>query len=275
MTERYKAMSMRPPVTGATRLFAIIGDPIEQVRSPEVFAALLAERGVDAVMVPMRVPPAGLATALAGMRAIRNLEGMVVTVPHKIAVARVIPWHGPVAEVAGAVNALRRSADGDWEGELFDGIGFVRALHAAGRPPAGQRILIVGAGGVGGAVAAALLQERPGELVLFDIARERSRDLLARLRRAAPDLALEAAPQADPAGFDIVVNATPLGMRQGDPLPLDPGALGPATLVADVIMKPPVTPLLEAAAARGCRILEGRHMLDHQAPLIAEYFGIA
>lgn len=133
---------------------------------------------------------------------------------------------------------------------------------------------MVGAGGVGSAIAAALLYEKPHELVLYDVAEERTRDLLERLKGAAPDIAARVASSADPAGFDIAVNATPLGMRQGDPLPFDPDDLGADSLVADVIMKPPVTRLLEAAAAQGCRTLEGRHMLDHQAPLIADYFGI-
>ena len=267
-------MPHHPPVTGTTRLFAIIGDPIAQVRSPEVFAALFAARGIDAVMVPMRVAPADLETALSGLAAIANLEGLIATVPHKIACARLARALGPVARLAGGANALRRHPDGGFEGEMFDGIGFVAALRAAGEDPAGKRVLVVGAGGVGSAIAAALLREGPARLALVDVARERAQALADRLRGAGGATAVEVASTPEPAGFEIVVNATPLGMRPDDGLPLDPERVDPGALVADVIMKPPRTRLLERAASRGCRVLEGRHMLDRQAPLIADYFGL-
>jgi shikimate dehydrogenase len=267
-------MPHRWPITGTTRLFAIIGDPIAQVRSPEVFAALFAERGIDAVMVPMRVAPADLETALAGLAAIANLEGLIATVPHKIACARLARALGPVARLAGGANALRRHPGGGFEGEMFDGIGFVAALRAAGEEPAGKRVLVVGAGGVGSAIAAALLREGPARLALVDVAGERAQALADRLRGAGGATAVEVASTPEPAGFEIVVNATPLGMRPDDGLPLDPERIDPGALVADVIMKPPRTRLLERAASRGCRLLEGRHMLDRQAPLIADYFGL-
>jgi shikimate dehydrogenase len=267
-------MPQHPPITGTTRLFAIIGEPIAQVRSPEVFAALFADRGIDAVMVPMRVAPADLETALAGLAAIANLEGLIATVPHKIACARLARALGPVAQLAGGANALRRHPQGGFEGEMFDGIGFVAALRAAGEEPAGKQVLVVGAGGVGSAIAAALLREGPARLTLVDVARERAQALAGRLQAAAGATAVEVAGAPEPEGFEIVVNATPLGMGADDRLPLDPERVDRSALVADVIMKPPRTRLLERAAARGCRVLEGRHMLDRQAPLIADYFGL-
>ncbi|MBG6085963.1 shikimate dehydrogenase [Actinomadura viridis] len=272
---------MTPHITGTTRLLVVLGDPVAQVRAPSLVNPLLARLGVDAVLVPVHAPAGRLGTIVRGLRALGNLDGMLVTVPHKIAICAYADELSPAARLAGCVNALRREPDGRWRGDNFDGAGFVRGLSAAGHDPAGRRVLLVGAGGAGRAVAVALLEAGAARLTVRDVDVGRRAELVERLRAVWPDR-IEAAPDGGhvvgerPGGghvdADIAVNATPLGMRPDDPLPLRPGSLRPGTVVADVIMRPRRTSLLAAAAAAGHPVHHGGHMLDHQLDLYRRFF---
>lgn len=268
-------MTLALPVSGTTRLYGIVGDPIGQVRSTAVFNTHFVARGIDAVFLPFHVRPAGVKAAFAGFEALANLDGLVITVPHKPAFAALVEDVGPHGRRVGAVNAIRRVAPGRWHGELFDGLGFVEGLRARGVDPAGLAFLIFGAGGAGGAIAGALLDRAPRRIAVTDSLPGRADALCRQLRKNVPDGAIETVePTIDPAVFDVVVNATPLGMKEDDPLVVAPDRLRPGTLVADVIMKPPVTRLLREAESRGCRIQPGAPMLDGQFPLILDFFGI-
>lgn len=268
-------MTTPRPISGTTRLYGIVGDPIEQVRTPTVFNAHCAERSIDAVLLPLHVHPAGVEAALAGFAALANLDGLVVTIPHKLAFAALMDKVGPHGRLVGAINAARRTPDGGWEGELFDGLGFLEGLRGQGIDPTGLSYLVFGAGGAGGAISGALSGVAPSRVALVDPVPGRAETLCRKLRADMPELAIEpAAADTDPATFDVVVNATPLGMREDDPLPVDPDRLRPGTLVCDAIMKPPVTRLLHEAEKRGCRIQPGRYMLDGQFPLFLDFFGL-
>lgn len=261
------------PITGDTRLHVIIGDPIAQVGSPGLFNPAFRKRGARAVLVPAHVTPGDLAAAIAGLRLIGNLDGIVVTVPHKIAVMNLIDEIRPSGRRIGAVNAIRRTADGRLVGDNFDGKGCIRALADDGRSVAGRQVLLVGAGGAGRAVAHAVADEKPARLRLFDVDEQRLAQLVLSLRQAHPDISVETGP-VDPEGFDMVVNCTPLGMRQGDPFPIDPVRIAPATLVVDVILKPATSPLILAAAAKGCPVQRGIRMLEGQVDAICDFFEI-
>jgi shikimate dehydrogenase len=260
-------------ITGRTRLFAIMGDPVAQVRAPMVFNRLFAERGIDARMLAFQVPPEHLATALEGFRHLTNLDGLIVTIPHKIAILPHLAELGPQAAQVGAVNVIRKRPEGGWTGEMVDGLGFAEGLRTAGHDVRGRRILLVGAGGAGAAIAVALASQGAGELSIHDTDRDRAGALVERLRADGRPARLAA--NADPAGFPIVINATPLGMAPADPLPIDPARLDAGTLVAEVIMKPRETRLIEQARARGCPIVLGERMLDYQAPFVMEFFGLS
>jgi shikimate dehydrogenase len=155
---------------------------------------------------------------------------------------------------------------------MFDGEGFVRGVARKGRRIAGARVLVVGCGGVGSAIAASFAAAGAGALALFDANPDSAAALAARLRAHYPALAVTTGSK-DPAGRDIAVNATPLGMKDGDPLPLDVGRLDRATLVGEVVMKQELTPLLRAAQAKGCAIQVGTDMLFEQIPAYLEFFG--
>lgn len=261
------------PLSGETRLFAIIGDPIAQVGSPGLFNPAFRRRGAKAVLVPIHVVPEDLASVLSAFRHLRNLDGIVVTVPHKIAVLELLDEVLPSGRRIGAVNAIRKTNDGRLIGDNFDGKGCVRALADSGRSVAGKSILIVGAGGAGRAVAHAIADERPARMRLFDVDAERLSQLVASVRDAHPDLVVEPGP-AEPEGSEVVVNCTPLGMKPSDPFPVDPARINPTALVVDVILKPETSPLIEAATRRGCAVQRGIRMLEGQVDAICDFFAI-
>jgi shikimate dehydrogenase len=257
-------------VATGTRIFGIIGDPIAQARSPEVFNALFRQRGVDAVMVPLHVGGAELEPVLQGLRGVRNLGGLVITVPHKPAAAALLRRRSERVAISGVANVLRPVADG-WDGELFDGEGFALGLAARGFGLTGKNCAVVGAGGAGSAIALALAARRIAALSLWDIDQGRAAALAQRL---APHCAVPITIRPPGTETDLAVNATPLGMRPDDPLPFEVSGLGANVLVADAVMKPPLTRLLIAARERGCATQEGRHMLDHQVEAIWKFFGL-
>lgn len=261
-----------PAVTGATRIFAIVGDPIRQVRSPELFNAYFQEVAADAVMLPMQVRAEHLASVLPALQRLDNLHGIVVTIPHKVQAARYAAHLMPTAERVGALNALARRPDGSWHGELFDGQGFLEGLRAAGFDPRGRHQYVVGCGGVGRAIAFALAAAETRSLTLWDIEDGSATSLAARLSVYYPDLEVRIA--RDAGACDLVVNATPLGMAPDDPLPLDISGLPRNAWVADVVMKPDVTQLLALARVRGHPTLPGAATLEHQIRPMARFFGI-
>lgn len=259
------------PVTGTTRLYVVVGDPIEQVQAPMLMNEFFARTGTDAVLAPLWVTAANFSAVLNGLRQARNLDGILVTVPHKAAAGRLADVLGPMAALTGVANAMRRDCQGRWEADNFDGAGFVRGLESQGHRPRGRRISLVGAGGAGTAIAAALLAADAAHLYICDVDYRRLADLLDRLGRRWPGLA-SGCDVPELAQADIIVNATPLGLRPEDPLPFLPAALPSGCVVADIIMKPAETALLRIAADTGHPIHHGIHMLREQLGFYREFF---
>ena len=260
-------------VNGATRLYGTIGDPIRQLRvtgiMPQVFTAV----GANAVWLPFEGGADLLPVMLQALGSLRNLGGFTVTIPHKTAILPLLGRTTRRAEASGSVNLVRRDPDGVLSGDIVDGTGFVRGLEAQGHRVRGASIWLVGLGGAGGAIAAALCEAGVGRLLVTEIDAARAEIAIDRLLRHYPDVPV-AEVATPPKGVHIAINATPLGLRPGDPLSFDPMTLDSDALVADVIMSPVETPLLQRARAHGRRIHHGRHMLDHQIPLYLEWFGI-
>ncbi|MEV0188300.1 shikimate dehydrogenase [Kitasatospora purpeofusca] len=258
------------PISGHTRLYAVLGDPIAQAKAPALLNRLFAANGVDAVLVPVHAPADRLDEVVRGLKAVANLDGLLVTVPHKLAMCGHADELSEAAALLGSTNALRREPDGRWYGDNFDGAGFVRGLAAAGHHPARLRVALAGAGGAGLAIAAALLTEGAAALTVTDPDRGRANALLERLGTRWPGR-VTAAPHP-PSDIDLAINATPLGLHPADPLPFDPAALAPSALVADIIMTPAETPLLRTATAFGLATHPGIHMLTEQLPLYRSFF---
>ena len=257
-------------ITGKTRLFAIIADPILQVRTPQLINQLLARRGIDGVLVPLHVPPAALPACVAALRGMLNFSGMVVTVPHKTAIVSLCDEVTPAAAMVGAVNVVHRTPDGRIVGDILDGKGFVAGLRLHGVDLQGRNVFLAGAGGAASAIAFALADAGIGRLTIYNRTRGKVDNLIARLTKAYPGLRI-AVGTANPAGHDLVVNATSLGMVETDALPLSAGELTPDQLVAEIVIVPALTRLLAAAQARGCHIHFGAPMLECQIELMAEF----
>lgn len=257
-------------VSGRTRILGIVGDPIRQVRAPGVWTDLFRGQGIEAVCLPMQVRSADLRQFVNALESLQNLIGLIVTIPHKPAALTLTDEPSPRAYHAGVVNVMKRVNRG-WAGDTLDGVGFVRGLQSTGQSVAGKRTLIVGCGGVGSAIALEAAKAGAAEIVVADILPERASDLAERIAETGtPSLV----GPADPAAFDVVVNATPAGMHPDDPLPMPCDSLREGTLVADVVVEPEVTPFLAAAQERGCVIQPGWIMSDFQIPAMAEFFGI-
>ncbi|MER5359963.1 shikimate dehydrogenase [Streptomyces sp. NPDC002785] len=264
-------MPERAEISGSTRIYAVLGCPVAQVKAPALLNPVFARLGLDAVLVPVLAEPEYLGEIVRGLQRIGNLDGLLVTVPHKAQVRQYADTVSSAVTQSGSANALRREPDGRWSAENFDGIGFVRGLRATGFDLAGKRVSLIGAGGAGGALAAALLAAGAAHLDVCDRDGDRVGALVARLGPYWPGRAAGAAtPRLD--GADLVVNATPLGLRPDDPLPFDVAGLPPGAMVADIIMEPRETALLRAAEARGHRIHHGSHMLTQQLDLYRDFF---
>jgi shikimate dehydrogenase len=259
-------------ISGRTRLFGIVADPVGHVRTPQAFNARFAAQGKDAVLVPFHVAPAGLATMFAAFRVMRNFGGAIVTVPHKSAAVDLCDEVSESGRVVGAVNTIRRDADGRIAGDMFDGEGFVEGLRQEGIEPRGLTAHLSGVGGAGSAIAFALARAGVAHLTLANRTLRKAEELVERLRTLVPGIDVRVG-TASPAGHQLVVNATSLGLRDADPLPLDVAALTPDMTVAEIIMIPEQTRLIAEARRRGCRVQLGRHMLDAQLHLMAQFMG--
>ncbi len=259
-------------ISGTTKLIAHLGYPTESFKAPMIYNPYFADRGIDAIVVPMGCKAQDYPAFLKLVFKLSNIHGALVTMPHKVTTIGLLDEVMTTASVAGSCNAVRLDAQGRLVGDMFDGEGFVRGVLRKGRVIAGARALVVGCGGVGSAIAASLAKAGIGELVLYDAHEPTMQSLASRLRTHYPQLGL-ALGSVDPSGCDIVVNATPLGMQAGDPLPVDVELIAPTAFVGEVVMKQEITPFLAAVRARGCAYQIGTDMLFEQIPAYLEFFG--
>ena len=259
-------------ISGRTTLIAHLGYPTESFKAPMIYNPWFDQQGIDAVVMPMGVKAEDYPTVLESLFRLTNIRGALVTMPHKITTLSLVNEATPTARIAGACNAILKRADGTLLGDQFDGAGFVRGVERKGRPLKGTKVLVSGAGGVGSAIAASLAGAGVAEMALFDMNDAQAQALAGRLREHYPKLVVTTGSK-DPAGFDVVVNATPLGMRDDDPLPFDVDRIAPTTFVGEVVMKSEYTPLLRAAKGKGCAVQVGTDMLFEMIPAYLEFFG--
>ena len=260
-------------IDGATRLLAIVGDPVQHARSPVVINALLAQAGHNVSLVPWHVLPEDFTVVMRGLLRTQNLAGLVITYPYKQQAMAFAERVLPAAQQVGAVNALRREADGRWAGNMFDGLGLVQALQGLGRPITGMAVKLLGAGGAGAAIGHALADAGAAALSIYDIDRGRAEALAAAIRLHTPGCS---AAYGDVALGDaaILINATPVGMQDGDGLPGSMSSLHSGVAVVDIVPKAAGTPLLALARERGCPHAGGTAIVEGQAALLLAFFGL-
>jgi shikimate dehydrogenase len=259
-------------ISGKTLLIGHIGYPTESFKAPMIYNPWFQKHGVDAIVVPMGVKAEDYVGALASIRKFTNFHGALITMPHKVTTMKLADDLTPTARIAGACNALLKRPDGSLLGDQFDGAGFVRGAQRKGCKMEGARVMVAGSGGVGSAIAASLAAAGVAELSLSDVYPASAEALKSRLIEHYPKLIVKTGSN-DPAGYDVVVNATPMGMKEGDPLPFDVDRIEPHAFVGEVVMKSEYTPLLRAAKARGNPIQVGTDMLFEMIPAYLEFFG--
>ncbi|MBA3506781.1 MAG: ThiF family adenylyltransferase [Betaproteobacteria bacterium] len=259
-------------IRGTTALIAHIGYPTEAFQSSLIYNPYFEQAGVDAVVVPMGVEPDDYPAFLRSVFTLTNIRGALITMPHKVTTVALLDEVTPTVRIAGSCNAVRRRPDGSLLGDMFDGAGFVRGVRRKGMQLTGARVLVVGSGGVGSAIAASLATEGIASISLYDVDAASAEQLAERLRAHYPALEVRTGTN-DPAGHDLVVNATPMGMNERDPLPLDVSRISPSTFVGEVVMKQEMTAFLRAVQARGCTVQVGSDMLFEQIPAYLEFFG--
>jgi shikimate dehydrogenase len=260
-------------ITGNTEIIAHIGYPTHAFKAPMIYNPWFEKAGVNAIVVPMGCQARDFQSFLPSVFKLTNIRGALITMPHKVTTIGLLDEVLPTAAIAGACNAVRRTADGRLQGDMFDGEGFVRGVLRKGMKLQGARALVVGAGGVGCAIAASLAAAGVAALGLFDVNAASANGLAERLQQHYTALQVTIGSN-DPAGFDLVVNATPMGMNVGDAMPMDVSRIAPTTFVGEVVMKTEMTAFLAAAAERGCRVQIGTDMLFEQIPAYLEFFGM-
>ena len=267
-------------IDGHTDVYLIPGDPVEQVRAPQVFNLIFKTLGINAVLVPAHVNAGDITTFVQSAFMAQNIKGMFLAIPHKSLVMSLLTSCNSYGRVAGAVNAIRRNAQGQLEGGLFDGKGFVLALDYFGLAYTGKKVLLLGAGGGGAAIAAALAmagKKAPAQIALYDPTALKAQTVARQIALAVTNAQNECvvASSNDPAGYDLVINASPLGLKTGDAAPCDVARLDSHAAVVDILMKNQPTPFLKAVRSRGLRAEPGFEMLIQQAPDYLEFFGYA
>ncbi|MFV0457940.1 MAG: shikimate dehydrogenase family protein [Actinomycetales bacterium] len=260
-------------ITGHTTVIAHIGYPTHSFKSPVIYNPWFEAKGVDAVVVPMGVKAEEFEAFLPLVTRMSNFGGALITMPHKVTTMALVDESTPTAKIAGAANAVKVDADGRLLGDQFDGMGFVNGALTKGCRFEGRSALVVGSGGVGSAIAASIAGTGVARLGVFDARQESAQGLAARITEHYPGMDV-ASDSNDPAGYDIVVNATPMGMEPGDPMPVDTDRIERGAFVGEVVMKQAITPFLQAALDRGCTVQVGTDMLFAQIPSYLSYFGL-
>jgi shikimate dehydrogenase len=260
-------------INGHTEVIAHIGFPTHAFKAPMIYNPYFEQQGINALVVPMGCQAEDYPVFLRAIFKLSNIRGALITMPHKVSTLTLVDEVLPAAAIAGACNAVRLGSQGQLQGDMFDGEGFVRGVLRKGFKLQGARVLVVGAGGVGSAIAASLAAAGVAAISLFDMNPAAAEALAGRLRAHYP--ALEVATGSnDPAGHALVVNATPMGMNEGDPLPMDVSRIAPGTFVGEVVMRTEMTAFLNAAQKRGCPVQVGSDMLFEQIPAYLEYFNL-
>jgi shikimate dehydrogenase len=259
-------------IDGRTKLIAHIGYPTEPFKSPMIYNPFFEARKINAVVVPMGCKREDYAAFLKLVFRLSNVCGALITMPHKVATLDLVDEASVSAKIAGACNAVKMDESGRLIGDMFDGEGFVRGVQRKGRRVDGASLFIAGCGGVGSAIAASMAKAGAARVGLYDVSTRAMNELSKRLQLHYPNLEVIAG-AADPSGYDIVVNATPLGMKKGDPLPIDIDGISPSSFVGEVVLQEEITPFLAAARAKGCEIQVGIDMLFEQIPAYLEFLG--
>lgn len=263
------------PVSVTTvKRYIMIGAPVTGVRTPRILEARMADAGIEAHVYVRHVRRDELAALMRDVRYDLSVDGLMVTMPHKRNVLPYLTRVSSTASLVGSVNAIKRLPSGELAGAQFDGIALVRALTAAGHDISDAHILLAGFGGAGKAIAHAILKNGCGSLAVHDNAID-GQAIDAELKRlkATLPLAPSTASWNGQEGFDVLVNATPLGLMSDDLSPFRSEQVAAAKCVADIVADPHATRLAEMVADSCATLVTGRDMVAQQIDPIFDWLG--
>ena len=261
-------------ITGKTKVFGVIADPIDHVRAPMDFNPIFEEQGIDAVLVPIHLKPEHLSAQMKALALMPNMGGVCVTIPFKMDIAALCDELGLSAKMTGAVNAVRFE-DGRMIGDNFDGEGFTAGMIGEGYSLDGKSVLMIGAGGAARAIAAAVSAQLVKTLGIANRTVSKAEEIKAMINTHRPvchvDVVDHGGLDEAVADYDIIINTTSLGLHEGDAMPCSLDHVREDAVIADIIMIPEVTAWMAAAREKGLNIHAGRHMLDYQRDLIGTF----
>jgi shikimate dehydrogenase len=258
-------------ISGETRIFAIVGHPIEQVRSPEMVTAELTKRGRNAILIPLDVLPEEFESCVSQLMRVRNLDGLIFTIPFKQAACALASELSDQARAVGAINAMARGRGDQWVGDIFDGLGCVEAFRERRQSFRDRRVMLIGAGGAGSAIGVAVAHQGPAAMRIFDLDTRRATQLVEAIEKIDPHIDVDLAnPTVE--HIDILLNASPVGMLGDARMPIDVVEIPPEIIVFDAIVKPELTKLLALAQQCGCQTIRGREMMRGQIKKIVDFF---
>ena len=256
-------------VNAKTKLFGVLADPIEHVRAPDIYNEKWIYNNKNQLMIPIHVKKENLQQAIEGLRSLSNFYGFCVTIPHKVDIAKYCDILLPNAEMIGAVNVAYFNKKRELIGNNFDGDGFISGLKSQGHDVTGKRIFLAGAGGASRAIAFSLAKNQVYSIYIINRTEETASDLCNSVLKWYPDLDIKL--YKDFSECDILINTTSLGLKESDELPFDVEKSSSSSLIADIIMKPEMTRLLNKAKLINRKIHLGKHMLDYQIELMENF----
>ncbi len=259
-------------ISGRTRIFALVGDPIDQARSPILFNSIFRDAEFDGVCLAFEVKATEIATFLAGIKVTQNVDGIFVTTPHKRRIVSLVDELTPTASISGSVNVARRRCNGKWRGAMFDGSGCVLGLRAQGIDLGGRSVLLFGCGGAGRSIGLALAGAGARRIALIDQSAEACEELAELIATNHPQCDAVTG-EVGARDHDVFVNASTLGMRSDDASPFHMSWLSPQSVIVDLVTEPENSQLGLVARTVGCRMFGGQLVHQGQAVLAARFIG--
>ncbi len=260
-------------ILGSTKVYGCLADPIDHVRAPSIFTNIFKEKNIDAVMVPIHVEEENLENVINSLKLIKNFSGMTITIPHKTKILQMCNSLEPDAERTKAVNWIKFDESRNLIGDNFDGQGFVNGFLNQNHALKNKTICLFGTGGAGVSIAFSLAKENIKKLTLINRDINKAYILKSNINRIYSDVEILVCNSSENKlrEYDIVINASSLGLKKLDQTPFDVKETNKNCIIADIIMNPAETDLLIKAKSIGRTIHYGKYMIETQIDLAGKF----
>jgi len=262
---------------GSTKIYGCLADPIDHVKAPTIFSSIFKEKNIDAVMIPIHVDKDNLENVITTLKTIKNFEGMTVTIPHKKSIAKLCDYLEQDAEFTQSVNWIKFDRDRKLIANNFDGQGFVNGFLGQNFSIENKKVCIFGAGGAAVSIACSLASQNIKSLKIINRNVDKANELMKKVKVINKNLLVEVDQYKDNSqlyNFNIIINATSLGLRKNDKLPFDVTKTSPEAVIADIIMQPLETDLLKKALDLGRSVHYGKYMIESQINLAGNFLDL-